>query len=135
MVFNTVIPLTVQSRNTEKGCVGVYLKTTRIGRLKLSDALGNLAEFYLLPGLAHDLRSVPELLEVPKAGHIFDDRAFDADWLREALSERKIVPVTLPRKNRNQSASYNEDIYKWLHRLENPFRPRSFVRNYWSSVY
>ena len=35
--------------------------TTKI--LALTDALGNVADFCLLPGQAHDLRGAPELIE------------------------------------------------------------------------
>ena len=82
--------------------------TTKI--LALTDALGNLADFCLLPGQAHDLRGVQELLEGLEAGHILADRAFDADWLREALSDRK------------QPAGYDEEMYKWRHLVENFFQ-------------
>ncbi len=94
--------------------------TTKI--LALTDALGNLADFQLLPGQAHDLRGVPDLLDGLSAGHMLADRAFDADWLREALSERNIAPVIPPRKNRNYPASYDEEMYKWRHLVENFFQ-------------
>lgn len=94
--------------------------TTKI--LALTDALGNLADFCLLPGQAHDLRGVPELLERMEAGHMLADRAFDADWLREALSEHDITPVIPPRKNRKHPAGYDEEMYKWRHLVENFFQ-------------
>ena len=59
--------------------------TTKI--LALTDALGNMADFCLLPGLAHDLRGVPELIKGLHADHMLADRAFDADWLWKSLSE------------------------------------------------
>jgi transposase len=61
--------------------------TTKI--VALTDALGNLVDFRLLPGQAHDLRGVPELIDTLAADHLLADRAFDADWLRTALSESK----------------------------------------------
>lgn len=61
--------------------------------LALTDALGNRVDFRLLPGQAHDLRDVPELLEGPEASYMLADRACDADWLRKALSERDVTPV------------------------------------------
>lgn len=94
--------------------------TTKI--LALTDALGNLADFRLLPGQAHDLRGVPDLLDGFYANHILADRAFDADWLRDALSKREIAPVIPPRKNRNQPAVYDEEMYKWRHLVENFFQ-------------
>ena len=59
--------------------------TTKI--LALADALGNMADFCLLPGQAHDLRGMPELIKALHADHMLADRAFDADWLWKSLSE------------------------------------------------
>ena len=50
------------------------------------------------------------------------DRAFDADWLRNALAERGIAPVIPPRKNRKHPADYDEEMYKWRHLIENFFQ-------------
>ncbi|SFU96338.1 Transposase [Aliiroseovarius crassostreae] len=88
----------------------------------MTDALGNLADFCLLPGQAHDLRGVPDLLNGLDAGHMLADRAFDADWLRHALSKRDIAPVIPPRKKRKHPASYDEEMYKWRHLVENFFQ-------------
>ena len=49
---------------------------------------------------AHDLRTVPELTADPEADHMLADRAFDADWLRNALIEKGITPVIPPKSNR-----------------------------------
>lgn len=68
--------------------------TTKI--VALTHALGNLFDFRLLPGQAHDLRGEPELIDTLAADHLLADRAFDADWLRTALSERSITPVIPP---------------------------------------
>ena len=46
----------------------------------------------------------------------------DADWLRDALSQRDIAPVIPPRKNRKHPASYDEEMYKWRHLVENFFQ-------------
>lgn len=50
------------------------------------------------------------------------DRAFDADWLRDALCERDISPVIPPRKNRKHPADYDDEMYKWRHLIENFFQ-------------
>ena len=75
-----------------------------------------------MPGQAHDLRGVPDLLDGLAAGHMLADRAFDADWLRDALSQRDIAPVIPPQKNRKHPASYDEKMYKWRHLVENFFQ-------------
>lgn len=74
-----------------------------------------------MPGQAHDLRAVPEMIEDLNADHLIADRAFDADWLRVALSERAITPVIPPKSNRRFPADFDNDTYKWRHLIENYF--------------
>ena len=59
--------------------------TTKI--MALTDALGNLIDFRLLPGQAHDLRGTAALIKGLTGGKLHADRAFDANWLREALAK------------------------------------------------
>ena len=93
--------------------------TTKI--VALTDALGNLVDFRLLPGQAHDLRGVPELIDTLAADHLSAARDFDADWLRTALSERSITPVIPPKSNRRFPAEFDKETYKWRHLIENHF--------------
>ena len=87
----------------------------------MTDALGNLVDFRLLPGQAHDLRGVPELIKELAADHLLADRAFDADWLRDALTAHDIAPVIPPKRNRISPADYDAEVYKWRHLIENFF--------------
>ncbi len=64
--------------------------------LALTDALGNLIDFRLLPGQAHDLRGTADLIAGLACGKLLADRAFDANWLREVLIEAKIEAVIPP---------------------------------------
>ena len=89
--------------------------------LALMNALGNMADFCLLPGQAHDLRGVPELIMGLHADHMLANHAFDADWLRKSLSEHGIMPVIPPRKNRKNPSGYDKEMYKWRQRVENFF--------------
>lgn len=52
----------------------------------MTDALGNLVDFCLMPGQAHDLRETDTLIRNLSAGHLLADKAFDADWLRNDLN-------------------------------------------------
>ena len=63
--------------------------TTKI--LALTDALGNLVRFELLPGN----RGVAPLIEGIEFGALLGDKAFDAHWIVEDLDRRgaKIKPV------------------------------------------
>ena len=89
--------------------------------MALTDALGNLIDFRLMPGQAHDLRAVPDLIDGLSAGHMLADRAFDADWLRTELTENGITPVIPPKSNRRFPASFDKETYKWRHLIENYF--------------
>lgn len=64
--------------------------------MALADALGNLIDFRLLPGQAHDLRGTAALIDGLSCGQFLADRAFDANWLRDALTENRIEPVIPP---------------------------------------
>ena len=93
--------------------------TTKI--LAMADALGNLADFRLLPGQAHDLRGTAALTDALRCGQLLADRAFDADWLRDALSSAGIEPVIPPKSNRRCPAEFDREAYKWRHLIENFF--------------
>jgi transposase len=87
----------------------------------LVDGLGNLADFVLLPGQAHDLRGVAPLIEDVLFGALLADKAFDADWLLETLDARGATAVIPPKSNRKQRRNYDEDAYGWRHLIENYF--------------
>jgi len=93
--------------------------TTKI--MALADALGNLLGFRLLPGQAHDLRGTAALIEGLTCGQLLADRAFDANWVREALAEAGIEAVIPPKSNRRFPPDFDRDTYKWRHLIENFF--------------
>jgi transposase len=93
--------------------------TTKI--MALADALGNLTDFRLLSGQAHDLGGTAALIEGLSCEKLLADRAFDADWLRKALTGAGIEPVILPKSNRRFSAESDRETYKWRHLSENFF--------------
>ena len=72
-------------------------------------------------GQAHDLRETETLVRDLSAGHLLADRAFDADWLRNDLLERGIIPVIPPKSNRKFPATFDKETYKWRHLIENYF--------------
>jgi len=93
--------------------------TTRI--MALADALGNLVDFRLLPGQAHDLRGTAALIEGLSCGQALADRAFDANRVREALAAAEIEAVIPPKSNRRFPAEFDRETYKWRHLIENFF--------------
>ena len=94
--------------------------TTKI--LALTDAIGNLIDFRLMPGQAHDLMKTRELLDGVCCQNLLADKAFDANWLREILTERGIEAVIPPKSNRTNPASCDMEVYKWRHLVENFFQ-------------
>jgi len=75
----------------------------------------------MLPGQAHDLRGTAALIKGLSCGKLLADRAFDANWLREALAEGKIEGVIPLESNRRFPAEFDSDTYKWRHLIENFF--------------
>ena len=93
--------------------------TTKL--LALTDALGNLVRFVLLPGQRHDTVGVAPLIEDVEFDGVIADKAFDATWLVAELNERgaKIVISQMPR--RKAPLAIDKEIYKWRHLIENFF--------------
>lgn len=60
--------------------------TTKI--LALSDTLGHLVGFELLPGQRHDTVGVAALIAGHDFGALIADKAFDADWIIKELQRR-----------------------------------------------
>ena len=93
--------------------------TTKI--MALADAFGTLTDFRLLPGQAHDLRGAAALIDGLSCGQFLADRAFDANWLRDALTDAGIEPVIPPKSTRRFPAEFDRHTYKWRHLIENFF--------------
>ena len=60
--------------------------TTKI--LALTDALGNLVRFELLPGNRFDTVGVAPLIKGITFGALLADKAFDSNWIIETLNDR-----------------------------------------------
>lgn len=89
--------------------------------MALVDALGNLSDFLLLPGQAHDMQGVAPLIAGVSFDALLADKAFDADWLLAELDDRSAAAVIPPKANRKTRRDYDEDVYKWRHLVENFF--------------
>ena len=74
--------------------------TTKI--LALTDALGNLVRFVLLPGQRFDTVGLPPLIEGLAFGALIADMAFDSNAIIAELDARgaKIVISQHPRRSR-----------------------------------
>jgi hypothetical protein len=73
--------------------------TTKI--LALTDALGNLVRFVLMPGQRFDTIGVPPLIKGLEFAGLIADKAFDSNEIIEELNERgaKIVISQHPRRS------------------------------------
>jgi transposase len=93
--------------------------TTKI--LALTDALGNLVRFVLLPGQRYDTVGVAPLIQDVEFDGLIGDKAFDANWIIGELNERGAKIVISQRPNRLAPIEIDTDIYKWRHLIENFF--------------
>ena len=93
--------------------------TTKI--LALSDALGNLVRFVLLPGNRYDTIGVAPLIDGLDFAALLGDKAFDANWLVEELDQRGAKVVISQRPKRLKPLIIDHEMYKWRHLIENFF--------------
>lgn len=93
--------------------------TTKI--LALTDALGNLVRFRLMPGNRHDSIGVPPLIERIEFGGLIADKAFDNNALVAELNERGAKIVISQHPARAQKIKIDAEIYKWRHLIDNFF--------------
>ena len=89
--------------------------------LALTDALGNLVRFVLLPGHRYDSIGVPPLIEDVDFGGLIADKAFDSNALVAELNERRAKVVISQHPARSQPLKIDAEVYKWRHLIENFF--------------
>lgn len=85
------------------------------------DALGNLSNFFLPPGQAHDMKGVEPLIDGVAFDALLADKALDADWLLAELDARGSSAIIPPKANRKLLRDYDKHAYKWRHLKENFF--------------
>jgi transposase len=93
--------------------------TTKI--LALTDALGNLVRFVLLPGQRYDTVGVAPLIEGVQFDNLIADKAFDSNWIIAELNNRGAGIVISQRPQRTAPLAIDTEIYKWRHLIENFF--------------
>ena len=93
--------------------------TTKI--LALTDALGNLIRFTLLPGHRFDTVGLAPLLQNVEFGGLIGDKAFDSNAVIADLNERGAKVVIAQHPRRAAPLDINADLYKWRHLIENFF--------------
>jgi transposase len=93
--------------------------TTKI--LALTDALGRLVRFVLLPGQRHDTVGVAPLIDGLSFGGLIADKAFDADWITDEMTRRDAKICISQHPNRKTPLAIDLDVYKSRHLIENLF--------------
>jgi len=86
------------------------------------DALGNPTGFYLTAGQVHDLVGADVLLANVHADAVLADKAYDADErVLMPLARNNCEAVIPPKSNRKELRSYDKELYKARHLIENFF--------------
>ena len=93
--------------------------TTKI--LALTDALGNLVHFVLLPGQRFDTVGVAPLIDGIAFGALIADKAFDSNAIIADLNERGAKVVISQHPRRAIPIAIDSEMYKWRHLIENFF--------------
>lgn len=93
--------------------------TTKI--LALTDALGNLVRFVLLPGHRFDTVGIAPLLKGIDFDALLADKAFDSNSIIADLNERGAQIVISQHPRRAKPIAIDLEIYKWRHLVENFF--------------
>ena len=86
------------------------------------DALGNPTAFFLTPGQAHDLKGADALLPHMQADTLLADKAYDADErvIKPLLAAGKKLVIP-PKRNRKVQRTFDREMYKARHLMENFF--------------
>lgn len=93
--------------------------TTKI--LALTDALGNLVRFVLLPGQRFDTVGIEPLLAGVEFGALLADKAFDSNAIIADLDQRGAKVVISQHPRRAKPIEVDLEMYKWRHLIENFF--------------
>jgi transposase len=93
--------------------------TTKI--LALTDALGNLVRFVLMPGHRFDTVGVPPLIDGLSFDGLIADKAFDSNAIIAELDERGAKVVISQHPRRTTPRNIDAELYKWRHLIENFF--------------
>jgi len=86
------------------------------------DGAGRPIILLLSEGQLSDYKGAALLVDVlPKAKVLLADKGYDADWFRQALTERGITPCIPPRTNRKIPPAFDRPLYRQRHKIENMF--------------
>ena len=77
------------------------------------DSKGRPIQMYLSAGQTSDFTGAAGLLStLPAAKVLLADRGYDANWFRNALIDREIIPCIPSKKNRKVQIEHDATLYK-----------------------
>jgi len=86
------------------------------------DGRGRPLIMLLSEGQMSDYKGAALMIDAfPKAKALLGDKGYDADWFRQALSERGITPLIPSKTNRKAQIDYDKTLYRQRHKIENMF--------------
>jgi transposase len=76
----------------------------------------------LTEGQMSDYKGAALMLDaLPRAKAMLGDKGYDADWFRNALIKRGIVPCIPSKANRKLPIAHDQTLYRQRHKIENMF--------------
>ncbi len=76
----------------------------------------------LSEGQMSDYKGAALMLDaLPRAKAMLGDKGYDADWFRNALIKRGIVPCIPSKANRKKPIAHDQTLYRQCHKIENMF--------------
>lgn len=88
----------------------------------VTDTIGRPIRLVITAGQVSDYKGAAVLIDdLPNADFLLADRGYDADWFRNALSDKKIKPCIPGRKSRKKPVKYDKRRYKRRNRIERMF--------------
>ncbi len=86
------------------------------------DGRGRPLVVLLSEGQMSDYKGAALMIDAfPKAKALLGDKGYDADWFRQALTERGITPCIPSKANRKIQIDYDKTLYRQRHKIENMF--------------
>jgi len=83
------------------------------------DGHGRPLVMLLSEGQMSDYKGAALMLDaLPRAGAMLGDRGYDADWFRQALTERGIAPCIPSKANRKVLIPHDPVLYRERHKVE-----------------
>lgn len=108
-------------RGTQSQAIGRSKGGTTTKILALTDALGNLVRFHLMPGHRFDTVGVPPLIDGVAFDGLIADNAFDSNTIIADLDERGAAVIISQHRPRIGVRKVDPVIYAWRHLIENFF--------------